>query len=93
MMCKIYQQALITIVAANAADANQGFLAQRATPQPSTKVPFWSQDGRIGIVSLRPEGWYNDKSEPVNTRAWTLQERLLSPRLLIYATHTLQYQY
>ena len=92
MMCKIYQQALITIVAANVADANQGFLAQRAAPQPSTKVPFWSQDGRIGIVSLRPEGWYDDKSEPVNTRAWTLQERLLSPRLLIYATHTLQYQ-
>ncbi|OCL10927.1 HET-domain-containing protein [Glonium stellatum] len=91
-MCRIYQQAFITIVAANAENANQGFLSCREPPAPATRVPFWTQDGRLGTVSLRLEGWYDDESEPVNTRAWTLQERLLSPRLLIYATHTLQYQ-
>jgi hypothetical protein len=43
-------------------------------------------------VFVRLEGWYDDGNEPINERAWTLQERLLSPRLLIYASHTLQYQ-
>lgn len=91
-MCKIYQNALVTIVAANAANANQGFLEDRAPPEPATKIPFWGPDGKLGTASLRLEGWYDDGNEPINVRAWTFQERLLSPRLLIYASHTLQYQ-
>jgi hypothetical protein len=35
---------------------------------------------------------YDDKREPINSRAWTFQEELISPRLLIYASHTLQWQ-
>ncbi len=91
-MCKIYQDALVTFVAANATNANQGFLEDRAPPAPATKIPFWGPDGRLGTASIRLEGWYDDGDEPINTRAWTFQERLLSPRLLIYASHTLQYQ-
>jgi hypothetical protein len=91
-MCKIYQDALVTIVAANAANANQGFLEDRIPPETPTKIPFWGPDGKLGTVLIRLEGWYDDGNEPINVRAWTLQERLLSPRLLIYASHTLQYQ-
>jgi hypothetical protein len=91
-MCNIYQDALVTIVAANAANANQGFLEDRIPPEPSTMIPFWGRDGSLGTVSIRLEGWYDDENEPINLRAWTLQERLLSPRLLIYASQTLQYQ-
>ncbi|KAF8856447.1 HET-domain-containing protein [Acephala macrosclerotiorum] len=91
-MCKIYQGALVTIVAANAVNANQGFLGDRPPPEPARKIPFWGPDGRLGTASIRLEGWYDDGNEPINERAWTFQERLLSPRLLIYASHTLQYQ-
>src|SRR3984885_5232924 len=41
---------------------------------------------------MRSEGWYDSDSEPINTRGWTLQERLLSPRLVIFASHTIQFQ-
>ena len=91
-MRSVFQNASVTIVAASSEKANQGFLGDRAPPQPSVKVPFWNKDGELGTASLRPEGWYDADSEPVNTRAWTLEERLLSARLLIYANHTLQYQ-
>jgi hypothetical protein len=91
-MCNIYQDALVTIVAAKAANANQGFLEDRIPPEPSTKIPFWGPDRKLDTAFVRLEGWYDDGNEPINSRAWTLQERLLSPRLLIYASHTLQYQ-
>jgi hypothetical protein len=91
-MCDIYQKAHVTIVAANAADSNQGFLQERPPPGSSVEIPFWSADGRLGSVWMRSEGWYDSDSEPVNTRGWTLQERLLSPRLVIFASHTIQFQ-
>jgi hypothetical protein len=90
-MCRTYQHATVTIVAASANSANQGFLEDRNPPKPSSQIPFWSPDGKLSSVSLRLEDRYDDEREPINTRAWTLQEQLLSPRLLIYATHTLQY--
>jgi hypothetical protein len=94
LACNEYlpSETAVTIVAASSSAANQGFLADRKPPRPSVKIPCWGKDGELGAVSLRPEGWYDAESEPVNSRAWTLEERLLSPRLLIYATHTLQYQ-
>lgn len=91
-MCDIYQKAYVTIVAANAADSNQRFLQEGPPPGSSVEIPFWSADGRLGSVWMRSEGWYDDDSEPVNTRGWTLQERLLSPRLVIFASHTIQFQ-
>lgn len=68
-MCKIYQDALVTIVAANAANANQGFLEDRTSPEPPMKIPFWGFDGRLGTVSIRLEGWYDGGNEPINARA------------------------
>ena len=91
-MCRIYQQATVTIVAASATSASQGFLEDRKPPAPALQIPFWAPDDSLTTVYLRPEELYNDEKEPINSRAWTLQEQLLSPRLLIYATHTLQYQ-
>jgi hypothetical protein len=50
-----------------------------------------SQD-KFSIISIQEHEQYDDLKEPVNKRAWTLQEQLLSPRLLTYASHTLQWQ-
>jgi hypothetical protein len=90
-MCRIYQQATVTIVAASATSASQGFLEDRNPPEPAVQIPFWTPDDTLTSVYLRAEKLYDDEEEPINSRAWTLQEQLLSPRLLIYATHTLQY--
>ncbi|PQE18109.1 heterokaryon incompatibility protein [Rutstroemia sp. NJR-2017a BVV2] len=90
-MGETYQNSSITIVAASASSANQGFLENREPPKPSFQIPFWAPSGKLSSVSLRLDAGYNHNDEPINKRAWTLQEQLLSPRLLIYSSHTLQY--
>ncbi|KAL2069187.1 hypothetical protein VTL71DRAFT_15525 [Oculimacula yallundae] len=91
-MCRIYQQATFTIVAASATSASQGFLEDREPLEPAVQIPFWAPDDTLTSVYLRAEQLYDDDEEPINSRAWTLQEQLLSPRRLVYASHTLQYQ-
>jgi len=91
-MCDIYRQAYLTIVAANAASSSNGFWEIRPSQSSATKMPFWSATGELSWVWVQEEGWYDDDSEPINTRCWTLQERLLSHRLVIFASHTIQLQ-
>ena len=92
-MRRIYEHAHITIVAASAQKVSEGFLHDRPHVPPYSHLPFICPDnGQIGAMSLSPV-WkqYDDKQEPVNTRAWCLEERLLSPRAFICASNTLQY--
>jgi len=58
-------------------------------------IPFRVQDDVFGTMSLRCvecETEYEEDKEIINTRAWTLQEQLMSQRALIYASHTLQWR-
>lgn len=92
-MRRIYEHAHVTIIAASAQKVSEGFLHDRPRVPPYSRLPFVCPDnGQIGAMALSPV-WkqYDDKEEPVNTRAWCLEERLLSPRAFIYASHTLQY--
>ena len=92
-MGSIFRNAYFTIIAASARSVEEGFLQDRAPPSPpDIKLPFRCTDGQVGTMSLSPV-WrqYDGSSEPVCQRAWCLEERLLSPRALIYASHTLQY--
>lgn len=41
---------------------------------------------------MRLLGNRHTPNEPVNKRAWCLEERVLSPRRVIYASHTVQYE-
>lgn len=97
-MRHIYRDAYLTIIASSASCANAGFLHTRNLPASYVKhpqLPFHCRDGRVGtIYAFSPDGpamVYEPMKEPVNTRAWCLQERLLSPRKLVYATDTLEY--
>ncbi|KAJ7704656.1 heterokaryon incompatibility protein-domain-containing protein [Mycena olivaceomarginata] len=47
-------------------------------------------NGSVGTMFL--EGGAGPPDEPVDTRAWCLEERVLSPRILMYCTHALQYE-
>lgn len=90
-MRRIFRDAYITLIASSAPSASAGFLQDRP-PSEDPRIPFHCQDGRLGSVSLVPlNGGYNLDDEPVNQRAWCLEERLLSPRKLVYASDTLQY--
>lgn len=90
-MCDIYRDAYVTIIAASSQKVSEGFLRDRKRPV-ETPLPFWCPDGRLGTISVDESESAKPDKEPVNLRAWCFQERVLSPRTLVYASHTLQYQ-
>ena len=85
-MANVYSHAFLTISATNAAGVYDGFLQAKAGDHPSTILPFPCPDGRLGSIRVRPSGWYKSLAEPLNRRAWAMQERLLSPRLLEFTS-------
>ncbi|MCJ1424334.1 hypothetical protein MMC29_002221 [Sticta canariensis] len=105
-MAQVYSNAYITICAANAKACSEGFLKSSGEVKPGLgsspgdgllKMPYKCQNGDLGNVFFREESPYHSMWEPISKRAWTLQERLLSPRALIYGSrflwqcHTAQY--
>lgn len=93
-----YENALFVIAASSAKSAQDGFLNfhqnQKCSsagevysgtyPKPA-EVPFYSPDGREGSVLLcASPNRYEAINEPLNQRAWTFQERLLCPRVLVF---------
>jgi hypothetical protein len=82
-MGKIYKNALITIAAATSSGVSTGFLEPRTCPAHLT-VPFLFPLGERGTVSLAKPVVAYRPVQALETRAWTLQEYLLSPRVLMY---------
>lgn len=97
-MDQIYQNAQLTISAASAERCQDGFLATRSMcgkfspPRSFSSIPFACPDGRNGTVSLRESSSYYQSIEPLNRRAWALQERVLSSRILIYGSWQMYWQ-
>ena len=86
-MGDIYSNAALTLVAATASNSEEGFL--RGTfgdaRSPFQRLAYRCQDGQTGSMYLieRP-----DRGEPfpIESRGWTLQERLLSTRMLFFSS-------
>ncbi len=92
-MNQVYKNAIMTIVAACAPSIVDGFLRDRpCSEQESFNIPCRRGPEQFFVVHIQEHRMYDDMREPINARAWTFQEQLLSPRLLIYASHTLQWQ-
>jgi hypothetical protein len=93
-MHEVYSNAYVTIVAASAKDCDDGFLhLRRQLPDdrktlniPAFSLPYRFRDGTLDEVFFQPLQIYRPSLEPINKRGWTLQENLLSPRLLIYGS-------
>ena len=78
-MQDIYHNAYVTIIAASAKECSDGFLCKRsATESQPFSLPFLFPDDMLGNVMLEELWHYEPSEEPVEGRAWTLQERLLS---------------
>ncbi|KAK0502566.1 heterokaryon incompatibility protein-domain-containing protein [Armillaria luteobubalina] len=92
-MQRIFHDAYVTVIAACARKVSDGFLHDRRATiagWDGTLLPFRCPDGGIGTMQL--QSLRIAPKEPVDERAWCLEERALSPRRLIYATHTLLYE-
>ncbi|KAL0254276.1 hypothetical protein SLS55_009750 [Diplodia seriata] len=95
-MRRIYANSHVTIVASTARTAADGFLQDREPPPPPIKVPFPCAGGLLGSMYLRgrvSSGWtqYDVSSLHTDKRAWTMEEKLLSPRVLMYTDRQLRW--
>lgn len=93
-MAQVYSQAYLTIAASAAADGSQGLL-RKDPRQPYIKLPNPSKSESLNYgVSIGPalSRFYVLDSAPLNTRAWTLQERVLSSRTLHYAADQVHWE-
>lgn len=80
-MANIYNFATVTIAAARASKISDGFLGPWTKSPDGCRVPFQCPHGTLGEVEiLAPPPPTDETLEPLNQRAWTFQERLLSPR-------------
>ncbi|KAH6870762.1 heterokaryon incompatibility protein-domain-containing protein [Alternaria rosae] len=85
-MPQIYQRAWVTISASTAPSVSDGFLQQRCYSHCATplSLPYLADDG-VGtgeIIFVPKNTSCSNQDEPINGRAWTYQERRLSPRVL-----------
>ncbi|KAL8787481.1 MAG: hypothetical protein Q9195_007728 [Heterodermia aff. obscurata] len=103
-MRQIYSNAYCTISAASVSKVTESFLRMRSSHRDHVfSLPYVCPDGRYGTMmigetmKLRDSvGWarmqfYDPYADPINQRAWTLEEKLLSPRILIYASGCLRW--
>jgi hypothetical protein len=81
-MGDIYNNATFTIAVVGASRVAEGFL--RTKPKLSVEIPYRCPNGEMGLVRVAPQREVDLWLESLFTRAWCLQENLLSPRLLLY---------
>lgn len=79
----VYMDAYLTIVASSAEGVEEGFLIDGTEAKPAFSLPLVSYAGQASQLSFY---WpiLSVQQEPLHRRAWTLQEVLLSPRLLVF---------
>ncbi|KAK1830907.1 heterokaryon incompatibility protein-domain-containing protein [Podospora conica] len=76
-MALVYSKARVTIAASAASDGTHGLLRK---PADTPFIPLASDD-RV-LVGPKLQRFQDLARQPLNARAWTLQERILAPRTL-----------
>ncbi|QKD54048.2 heterokaryon incompatibility protein-domain-containing protein [Fusarium oxysporum Fo47] len=93
-MAMTYKNAAITLAAGTATRACEGFLGhvpdKNPTYLPEHKFDIPMKDGSIGTVYLSGSPYQPD--HPLDKRGWTLQEYMLSSRMLIFSDYQLLWQ-
>ncbi|OCK85850.1 HET-domain-containing protein [Lepidopterella palustris CBS 459.81] len=95
-MGEIYRNAICNIAASAARDSDAGIFTQRSGAKyPVTPCRLQEDnDNATGLFILPPLPDFTDSVSyaPLNRRAWVLQERMLSPRILHWAPESLFWQ-
>ncbi len=95
MMDEIYRNATLTIAAASSRSISEGFLGPNRASSLETrhKLPLRLPDGQMGFITAIAEKTVRGRTKwPLDTRAWALQEFILSRRILIFADGDVRYQ-
>lgn len=87
-MGSIYTDATVTIFATCASRVGDGFLQHRSSDEGGVQLSFYVSDSMQGKVTMLLQDDYTP-DEPLDSRAWVVQETLLSRRRLIYGTKEL----
>ncbi|KAF2744837.1 HET-domain-containing protein, partial [Sporormia fimetaria CBS 119925] len=96
-MSQYYSNAYVVISAAHAEKASDGFLEPRLVckshpdsglPSDLSRMPVLTLGDEYGEMLFRQPMPYSLNDEPIERRAWALQERALSARVLIYGVYT-----
>ncbi|KAK0716142.1 heterokaryon incompatibility protein-domain-containing protein [Lasiosphaeris hirsuta] len=89
LMSDTYRESSLCIVVASAAAASEGFLKAPESPRflvDPFEVRVDSADGCCSpSLTFGYRAPYKASADPISSRAWTLQERVLSQRLLIFS--------
>ena len=93
-MKDIYASSALTIVAASAKSASEGFLHPRVHSEPFETIPVRIRPGHFGTMSVNEldAAGYDERLEPLAKRAWCLQEQLLAQRTLTFTTRTMMWR-
>ena len=97
-MCSIYENALVTIAGSSSRSCDISFLRRRQGAAAMLTLTCVDDNGQPAIVKARrrTEGGLHYKGyssrDPWETRAWTLQEKLLSTRLVAYAKEEMHWE-
>jgi hypothetical protein len=91
LMAQTFENAFVTISAASAASVHEGFLYRRNRSQDTLlELPFeTSEPTPARILVERIDQAQDPATDPINLRAWTLQEHILATRMLVYSTERL----
>ncbi|KAF2687439.1 hypothetical protein K458DRAFT_429359 [Lentithecium fluviatile CBS 122367] len=93
-MPRIYNMAVVTIAAARASGAKDGFLPRAPGDWAKTvhQIPFITSSRQTGSVYLDPDVDVSPAPrEPTDSRAWTLQETYLSKRIVRYGSNATKF--
>lgn len=89
-----YKKSFLTIAAASAMDDQSGFLGPKETTSVRDLPPIPGLPAGLMVREVSEEagsGRHAEFREPLYTRGWVLQERLLSPRILSFGSAELRW--
>ena len=90
MMCDIYKNATLAILASTSNRAQDGFLPTNETK--GIRLPFYLSDGSLEPVTVLPCNVTGTPALPLDLRAWALQERMLVQRRAIFGHNEIGWQ-
>lgn len=92
-MDNIYGNASLTIAAAAACSTTEGiFSFPRDPKQSACSIPYQLSGGQTGTVLVDSYPTPGSTQESLDTRAWALQEALISPRVLRYGKYQMSWK-